>query len=320
MTALALARLDAVSASADLLAARRRRLEAAGRRPRTIASYEGYLAALAAHAGVPLDEVTTGDAEAFLAAERKRAAAAAHKGDGGATAVADYRSLRAFYTWAENAGLLPGRSPLRGIPVPHVDEQVVPVPATGDLKTLLASIAKDRSFAGRRDEAIIRLMCELGGPRRAETAGIRLDELDMRRALVLLHGKGGKDRLLPFGAATGEALMRYLAARKRHPGAASPMLWLGDHRGKGRGGPLTGDGIMQMLRRRAAAAGIGHLHPHMLRHYAAAQAKRNRVPTAQARALFGWATSDMYESRYARWADAADAEQLARQLAIGDQL
>lgn len=318
--ALALVLPDAGEASAALLAAFRRRLDATGRRPRTIAFYEKYLTGLAAHAGVPLDEITTAQAEAFLAAERRRAAAAPRSSTGGgATAAAAYRSLRAFYTWATGAGLVEC-SPLHGVPVPKTEQHVVPVPETEDLRTLLASIAKDRSFAGRRDEAIIRLMCELGGPRRAETAGIALAELDVRRALVLLHGKGGKDRVIPFSAATGEALMRYLAARKRHPGHGSPMLWLGEHRGKGKGGPLTGDGIMQMLRRRSAAAGIGHIHPHMLRHYAAAQAKRNGVTTAHAKALFGWNTGDMYEGVYGRWADAADAEQLARRLAIGDQL
>jgi site-specific recombinase XerD len=314
--ALALVPQDAGEASAVLLAAFRRHLEAAGRRPRTIASYEAYALALAAHAETPLDEITNSQVEAFLAAERARVKARGR--DGGATAAAAFRSLRALFTWAESRELV-DRSPMRGVDEPAVDQKVIRVPATADLKTLLASMA-GKSFADRRDTAIVRLMCELGGPRRAEVAGIRVQDLDLRRGIVLLHGKGGTERLLPFGATTSEALMRYLAVRKRQPRAASPMLWLGDHRGKGRGGPLTGDGIMQLLARRSEAAGVGHLHPHMLRHFAAAQAKRNRVPTAQAKALFGWKTSQMYEGVYARFSDAETACDMARQLALGDQL
>ena len=315
--ALALVTDGAGEETALLLGAYRRRLEAANRSERTIRGYEDYLAGLAAHAGVPLDEVTTGQVEAFLGAARRRVEKSRGRG-GDATAAAAFRAVRAFYTWAEAAELV-DRSPVRTLTCPRVDRKVVPVPETDALQALLASMA-GKSFTDRRDTAIVRMGCEIGGPRRAELAGIRTGELDMRRSKVLLHGKGGKDRWMPFGARTGEALLRYLTARKKEPRAASPMLWLSDAQGKGHGAPLTGDGIRQMLQRRSAAAGTGHVHAHMLRHYAAAQAKRNRVPTAAAQALFGWDTPQMYDTVYGKWADADNAAQLARELAIGDQL
>lgn len=313
--ALALVADHASEASAALWATYRRSLQSAGRAAKTITGYQDSVLGLAAHAGIPLDEIETGHIEAFLAHERRRVAAASPGGrrDGGATAAAHFRAIRAFYTWAENRELV-DRSPARGIAAPSVTARLVPVPETDHIKILLDSM-NGKSFDDRRDTAIIRLACELGGPRRAELAGIDVADVDLKRCGVLVHGKGGKDRWVPFGARTGEALLRYLSARKKHPLAASPKLWLG-----ARGKPLTGDGIMQMTERRAQRAGIPHLHPHMFRHYAAAQAKRNRVPTAAAKALFGWSTSAMYDGVYGRWADAEDAAQLAHDLSLGDQL
>lgn len=311
--ALALVADDADEASTALLATYRRRLEALGRSPRTIAAYGDCIARLAAHAGVALDEITGDQVAGFLAAERARIKNAG--GDGGPSACAAYNYLSAFYNWADQADLLGGgRSPLYAIPRPASMAKVVPVPHDDQLRTLLASIT-GKTFADRRDTAIIRLACELGGPRRAELAALRVADIDLTHGRVLLHGKGAKQRWIPISAKTAEALMRYLAARKRHPRADSPMLWLGT-----RGGPLGGHGILLMVKRRGDAAGIGHIHPHMFRHYAAAQAKRNKVPTAAAKALFGWDTALMYDTVYGRWSDAAEAEQLARQLAIGDQL
>jgi site-specific recombinase XerD len=78
--------------------------------------------------------------------------------------------------------------------------------------------------------------------------------------VLLVLGKGRRERALPFGRRAGEALDRYLRARARHKDAELPWLWLGL---KGR---LTEWGLVQMLRRRGVQAGLPGLHPHQLRH------------------------------------------------------
>lgn len=90
---------------------------------------------------------------------------------------------------------------------------------------------------------------------RAENRSERTVDLDLEVLLVL--GKGRRERTLPFGRKAGEALHRYLHARARHKDAALPWLWLGK---KGR---LTEWGLLViMLRRRGAQAGLPGLHPH----------------------------------------------------------
>lgn len=300
-----------------LLAAYLRRCNGEGISESTITNYTYYLSRFADSLAHPLDEATADDVHSFLAAERARVRHGKSGGDGTPTAAAAYKALSAFYIWADSADLLAGPSPMRGIRRPAETRKVTPVPATEDLTRLLALLAKDKTFAGRRDEAIIRLACELGGPRRAELAAVTIDDVDIRAGRVLVHGKGARDRWVPFGPKTTEALMRYFTARRRHyPSAASPCLWLADRGGHG----LSGDGIRQMLARRCEQAGIAPMHPHQLRHWAGAQAKRNRVPTAAAMALFGWKTAAMYDQVYGAHADAEAAADLARQINIGNQL
>ena len=57
-----------------------------------------------------------------------------------------------------------------------------------------------------------------------------------------------------------QLLDRYLRVRPKHPHAHSEWLWLGK---KGR---LTDTGVLQMLRRRGADAGLEHVYVHLLRH------------------------------------------------------
>jgi integrase/recombinase XerC len=73
---------------------------------------------------------------------------------------------------------------------------------------------------------------------------------------------GPRHRAIPLGLKSAWAVDRYLRERRRHPYADAPQLWLGS---RGRA-TLSPDGIVKMLRRRGAEAGIANLHPHAFRH------------------------------------------------------
>jgi site-specific recombinase XerD len=76
--------------------------------------------------------------------------------------------------------------------------------------------------------------------------GLKLSDVDLDLDVLLVLGKGRRERTLPFGRKAGEALDRYLRARSRHKHAVLPWLWLGQR------GRLTEWGLVQMLRRRGA--------------------------------------------------------------------
>jgi integrase/recombinase XerC len=55
------------------------------------------------------------------------------------------------------------------------------------------------------------------GGRRAEIAGMRTGDLDFEYGVVLVVGKGGRERALPFGNRTGKALDQYPAGPRPPP-------------------------------------------------------------------------------------------------------
>jgi site-specific recombinase XerD len=73
-------------------------------------------------------------------------------------------------------------------------------------------------------------------------------------------GKGSRPRVVPFGAKTAQAIDRYLRIRTLHAHGRSTRL-LPSQRG-----PMTPDGVREVLYRRSAEAGVADVHPHRFRH------------------------------------------------------
>jgi integrase/recombinase XerD len=111
--------------------------------------------------------------------------------------------------------------------------------------------------------------CSGAGIRLAELAGIRYDpddpcrsDLDLERREIRVRGKGGRDRTVKIDHEAARRVDRYLRVRARHEQAHRLGLWLG----AGDRGPLTANGIYQMVRRRGEQAGV-QVWPHRFRHH-----------------------------------------------------
>lgn len=118
--------------------------------------------------------------------------------------------------------------------------------------------------AGRRDSALLEFMYATGC-RVTEAIGVDLTDLDLTDRVVLLTGKGRKQRLVPLGSAAVGAVERWLPERleiARRTDAVFVNL---------RGGRLTRQGVFGIVRKRAVGAGIdpARVSPHVLRHSAA---------------------------------------------------
>jgi integrase/recombinase XerD len=79
------------------------------------------------------------------------------------------------------------------------------------------------ALAGRRDLAILTLAVRLG-LRAAEIAALELGDIDWRRGEVLVHGKGGRQDLLPLPAGHRRGHRRVLAPRTSPDQVAQPLL------------------------------------------------------------------------------------------------
>jgi site-specific recombinase XerD len=183
-----------------------------------------------------------------------------------ACARQQYRALRQFFLWLAAAeDEVP--DPMARLRAPAVREKPVPFFTSVELSKL-DRVCRGSTFAQRRDAAILSVF-RATGIRLAELAGIRYDPgdprrsgLDLERREIRVRGKGGRDRTVRIDHEAARRVDRYLRVRARHEQAYRLGLWLGT----GGRGPLTANGIYQMVRRRGEQAGV-EVHPHRFRHH-----------------------------------------------------
>jgi site-specific recombinase XerD len=117
--------------------------------------------------------------------------------------------------------------------------------------------------SGLRDRAVLELLYA-SGARVSEVASLDVDAVDLAGATARLFGKGSKERIVPLGEPACTAIERWLSdGRPAMVAVASPPPALFLTR---RGTRVTDHDLRAVVRAAAAAAGLGTVTPHMLRH------------------------------------------------------
>lgn len=154
---------------------------------------------------------------------------------------------------------------LEGVRVPSG----IPKPLTEDQVNSLLDAVIGFEPLHYRDRALLELLYATGA-RISEAVGLSIGDLNIDDKLVMLYGKGAKERLVPFGGAARDALdawfgpggrQRLVPAQWRRRGDAEAVFL------NTRGGRLTRQAAWLIVKKYGERAGITeHLSPHVLRH------------------------------------------------------
>lgn len=143
---------------------------------------------------------------------------------------------------------------------------------------------------GRRDAVLLSLLYDTGA-RVQELVDLKVCDINLNDTVtVILTGKGGKSRIVPVMAPTGELLRQYIdRAGLSHPSKNRTPLFT--NRGKQ---PLTRAGVTYILKKyasQAQASGVkyisGEITPHWLRHSKAMHLLQSGVNLIYIRDLLG---------------------------------
>jgi integrase/recombinase XerD len=144
-----------------------------------------------------------------------------------------------------------------------------PLPKVLDEREIAALIAAAQNLRPGAERARLVLLLELlygAGLRVSELVSLPLAALLRQSKVLVVRGKGGKERMVPLGDPVREALAAYLKHRAFFLVKDRPSSWLFPSRG--RKGHLTRQRFAQLLKALAPAAGIepACISPHVLRH------------------------------------------------------
>lgn len=159
-------------------------------------------------------------------------------------------------------------NPLRGIANPKLVHYIPAFLTIDEIFCLLDAPGKQDRFE-YRDKAIMEMLYSTG-MRVSELTGSNLNDLDFEAGMIIVLGKGKKERLIPFGQAASEALRKYypfrdtliIARIERGHIAERQALFLNS-----RGTRLTSRSVERMIKGYGQRAGIQTtVTPHGLRH------------------------------------------------------
>jgi len=183
----------------------------------------------------------------------------------GKTSVA--RSLaviRSFYRWSAQEEMVE-QNPAALVSTPKLPKKLPRVPTIEEMNNLLDGEMPEIAAFPERDQIMFELLYGCG-IRNSELVGINLDDIQLSAEVILIRGKGKKERYVPFGDAVKTALTRYLPVRQQLLAGrrkATDALLI-NRRDCGR---LTTRSVGRIVKRLAVAKGLPpDVHPHTLRH------------------------------------------------------
>lgn len=186
------------------------------------------------------------------------------RGGARSTIARHIAAVRNFTAWATREQIL-AADPAALLTSPRADQRLPTPLDQSDARTLLNYARHEALDAGPsqvRSWAILELTYACG-LRVSEVCALDVASLNREALTVRVMGKGGKERVVPYGPPAADALDHWLeCARPQLTGPLSgDALFLGD-----KGGRIDPRVVRSMVHKMAARAGVHDIAPHGLRH------------------------------------------------------
>jgi integrase/recombinase XerC len=198
-------------------------------------------------------------------------------------------SARTFTAWAHRRGHLADDPGARlAAPRPHRKlPSVLRQDQAGEVLDASKKGAAELDAVALRDHALLELLYATG-IRVSELCGLDVDHVDREKRLVIVLGKGGRERAVPFGEPALKAVSAWLEGGR--PALAKPTsppaLLLG-----ARGGRFQPASVRRIVHEALRAIpGVPVMGPHGLRHSAATHLLEGGADLRSVQELLGHAT------------------------------
>jgi integrase/recombinase XerD len=193
-------------------------------------------------------------------------------------------AVRTYFAFLVGEGILES-DPSERLEAPRVWRRLPGVLSRLEVERLVEAPDPDHALYWR-DRAMLEMLYATG-VRVSELVGMTLPSLDLEEGIVLVFGKGSKERLVPVGGAARRATQRYLAEVR-------PRLDRGQSQGSvflnARGGSLTRMAVWNVVKEASERAGVKtRVSPHTLRHTFATHLLEGGADLAAVQELLGHA-------------------------------
>lgn len=262
---------------ADLLGSFTLYLRAKNLSPRTIALYRKAALSLDAFLmSKSAPSIETKDLERYVKSRLAQVKAT--------TVRLEFGSLQQFFHWMVEDELIT-HSPMDRMTPPKVQQKATDILNKEDFQALIKATT-GTSLTEVRDRALLYLFYDTGC-RLSEVTGLQVGDINPEQGVMIVTGKGNKQRYVRYGNKTARALDKYIRHRAQTRHAGNPNLWVGKY------GTMTSSGINQAIKYRAELAGIPNVHAHRFRHSFAHNMKAQGLSDEQIMTLGGWESPQM---------------------------